>query len=322
MLQSLFALLVHLHRKHGQHTSGLAWLFTFLVMLCALPVVYMYVRFYGEDSSLATSSASTVVDSLLPAAATIAGGKAGGSTMELLTYSTHFGLCLALFLLTCFADKRPSTLGRRLSSEGGGGGKASDGVDAFLINGSAVELKSVTAISNGSSSLQRPTTTKTAGEEVKPLFEKRVLSTKDGVTAELKECPELEASYLSQLTYHWFNRLAITGFRKSLTLDDLWRLSPEFMTSSIAPIFDAAWLRQIKMVPVPVPVAVTEGGGSPPQVPPPPKDGDEVMFVQAAGSRPGIVRSLMAVFGCYFFMGALFKVLRDVLQFANPLLLK
>lgn len=240
-------------------------------MLCSLPIVYMYVRFYGEEVIIVPNASP----------------KSAWSSVELVTYSTHFGLCLALFLLTCFADKRPP-LHRRLSN----GGKAS--VDAFIVNGTAVELKSVSV--NGDKL------------EGSPLVEKRLVKEGNDNEIELKECPELEASYLSQLTYWWFNSLAVTGFKKSLTMEDLWRLNPNYMTNAIAPIFDDAWLKQIKMHPV-CGGRVTD-------------DGTEVIFVQAEDSKPGVVRALLSVFGLYFFSGAIFKVIHDLLQFANPLMLK
>ncbi|CAL8093850.1 unnamed protein product [Calicophoron daubneyi] len=46
-------------------------------------------------------------------------------------------------------------------------------------------------------------------------------------------CPQEKASYLSVLFYMWFTKLTITGLRRPVQFDDLWRLRSEFRSACI-----------------------------------------------------------------------------------------
>lgn len=128
------------------------------------------------------------------------------------------------------------------------------------------------------------------------------------------KCPEFEASFLSKITFWWFNDLAITGYRKSLTSSDLWALRDEDKTNTIAPQFDKNWLKQISfskqqnenqnMVSYHNNEAKIETKVSKPRV------------------NPGVLKTLVKTFGLYFLSGAIFKLGHDILQFASPQLLK
>ena len=132
----------------------------------------------------------------------------------------------------------------------------------------------------------------------------------------LKNCPEIEASFLSKLVFWWFNDLAITGHRKSLVTSDLWTLNQDDKTSSIARKFDRNWLKQIPM---------TERNRSNCQ-----KfvsyQNDQAniksKMIKPTKKQPGILKTLVSTFGWLFLSGAIFKLGIDLLQFTNPLLLK
>lgn len=262
---TLFAFLLILHRFYGFHTSSLAWLFTFISLVLALPTVYMYICFYGDDSILSDVFRS---------------GVSTWSSFDMALFAAHFGLLFFVFLLTCFADSRPPTTSAIKK-------KVFDSKGQFLEK-----------------------------ETQKPLLDRQ-----DSPT--LADCPELSASFLSFLTYWWFNPLAITGFRKSLTLTDLWALKEEDTTAFIAPRFDRAWASQMKYTPEEVldKLKTSKTNGAKIELS---SIGPEVAF---AGQKtkvhcPGTVIALLKSFGRAFVLGVFYKLLHDLLMFVNPQLLK
>jgi len=56
----------------------------------------------------------------------------------------------------------------------------------------------------------------------------------------------VEASYLSQILYHWYNGMVWTGVRKAIDYEDLWDLNPQDKSRSVVPIFDKYWSRHWK----------------------------------------------------------------------------
>ncbi|CAL8093847.1 unnamed protein product [Calicophoron daubneyi] len=54
-------------------------------------------------------------------------------------------------------------------------------------------------------------------------------------------CPQEKASYLSVLFYMWFTKLTITGLRRPVQFDDLWRLRSEFRSACIMSKVVRAW---------------------------------------------------------------------------------
>lgn len=53
-----------------------------------------------------------------------------------------------------------------------------------------------------------------------------------------ESCPVNRASFLSQLTFWWFNRMAWTGLKRPLTADDMWKLDNVNQTKQIYRRFD------------------------------------------------------------------------------------
>nr|CAH8871416.1 unnamed protein product [Trichobilharzia regenti] len=57
--------------------------------------------------------------------------------------------------------------------------------------------------------------------------------------------PEKDCSFLSRITYAWFTRLIVKGFRKPLEFKDLWRLDSEHRSANLSKIFLANLDRHI-----------------------------------------------------------------------------
>lgn len=58
-----------------------------------------------------------------------------------------------------------------------------------------------------------------------------------------KQVPRLQASFLNRLFFFWGGSIVWLGWRRPLTLDDLWDVEPENTTASLAAQWDAAFSR-------------------------------------------------------------------------------
>ncbi|XP_061083740.1 ATP-binding cassette sub-family C member 2-like [Conger conger] len=54
----------------------------------------------------------------------------------------------------------------------------------------------------------------------------------------VKKNPELEASFLSRITFNWFNSMVVSGYRRPLVQEDLWDLKEEDSTDRICQGFE------------------------------------------------------------------------------------
>lgn len=59
-------------------------------------------------------------------------------------------------------------------------------------------------------------------------------------------CPEQTSSFLSRLTFSWFDKLAWLGFRKPLEPTDLWSMNWADTSREIVPKFDRYWDKSMK----------------------------------------------------------------------------
>merc|ERR1711974_159237 len=53
--------------------------------------------------------------------------------------------------------------------------------------------------------------------------------------------PETSSPFPSIITFSWFDSLASTGYKRSLTTSDLWQLNPRDQSATVAPIFNKNW---------------------------------------------------------------------------------
>ncbi|CAG2110662.1 unnamed protein product, partial [Medioppia subpectinata] len=62
----------------------------------------------------------------------------------------------------------------------------------------------------------------------------------------VKRCPKKYVSFLSQITFNWFNELIFKGYRKPLTSEDMWYLDNHNTTDYIYTKFSKIWLQLTK----------------------------------------------------------------------------
>ncbi|CAI8020809.1 Multidrug resistance-associated protein 1 [Geodia barretti] len=148
----------------------------------------------------------------------------------------------------------------------------------------------------------------------------------DGID-QRKPCPELEATFLSRITWWWLNGLIWDGWRKPLLYSDLTDLNEEDKAKRLGPRFQRNWDKELKKsdvkftrVPVkpmeyqPVNVEILPTSGEPGLAPEP---------AQGHGGRgPSLVLALARSFGGTFFIAGFFKLGQDLLGFASPQILK
>ncbi|KAI7871902.1 multi drug resistance-associated protein MRP [Spinellus fusiger] len=100
------------------------------------------------------------------------------------------------------------------------------------------------------------------------------------------ESPEANTSIFGRLTFHWMTPLMRLGYKKPLVTEDLWELKEEDQSAVIGEKFRIQWELEMKK------------------------------------KNPSLLRAIVVSLGGPFFVAAFFKLLQDVLQFTQPILLR
>jgi ABC-type multidrug transport system fused ATPase/permease subunit len=112
--------------------------------------------------------------------------------------------------------------------------------------------------------------------------DKRKRPTKKNIE-EYNRSPELESSYLNRLFFCWFDRIAVIGSKKDLTIDDLFELNPENKSECLIKLWNYYWT---------------------------PKN-----------NELSLIYTIFQMFKWEFISAGLIKAFTDALLFANPFLL-
>nr|XP_036672391.1 multidrug resistance-associated protein 1 isoform X20 [Drosophila suzukii] len=129
------------------------------------------------------------------------------------------------------------------------------------------------------------------------------------------EIPELSASFLSRITYQWFDRMALKGYRNPLEEKDLWDLRPQDSCSEVMPIFAHHWNKNVRK----------NYKGRARVEPKAQFSNGNVTFENPHGEKNGRKKGVASImppiyksFGGVFLFGSLMKLFTDVLTFAQP----
>ncbi|KAG1269716.1 hypothetical protein G6F68_000016 [Rhizopus microsporus] len=106
------------------------------------------------------------------------------------------------------------------------------------------------------------------------------------ILLEEHDSPEEKSNIFSRLTFSWMTPLMRLGYQKPLTMDDLWNLNTEDQSAIIGARFEKDWEKEMKK------------------------------------PNPSLLRVLVRTLGGPFALAAFFKLLQDILQFTQPMLLK
>ncbi|XP_008569047.1 PREDICTED: canalicular multispecific organic anion transporter 2 [Galeopterus variegatus] len=126
-------------------------------------------------------------------------------------------------------------------------------------------------------------------------------------------CPEASAGFLSRLSFWWFTKMVIHGYRHPLEEKDLWSLNEEDTSQSVVQQLLKAWKKQQRQA---VQHKATVEFGK--KV----SGEDEVLLGGRRKPRePSFLRALLATFGPGLLLSMCFKLIQDLLSFINPQLL-
>ncbi|XP_075847189.1 ATP-binding cassette sub-family C member 3 isoform X1 [Microtus pennsylvanicus] len=123
-------------------------------------------------------------------------------------------------------------------------------------------------------------------------------------------CPEASAGFLSRLSFWWFTKLAILGYRRPLEERDLWTLNEEDCSHKLVQRLLEAWQKQQAARPQAAAVEQKIPGE------------DEVLLkARPKSQKPSFLWALVRTFTSSLLMGVGFKLIQDLLSFINPQLL-
>ncbi|XP_072470801.1 multidrug resistance-associated protein 1-like isoform X3 [Notamacropus eugenii] len=109
-----------------------------------------------------------------------------------------------------------------------------------------------------------------------------------------KKCsPEKHVSFISKMTYSWFNSVIILGYKKPLEREDLFELNDSDSSYNVCPIFEKQWRKSI----------LTNKKKQKPK-------------------KSSLLHALWNTFNVFLIQVALFKVFADILSFISPLIMK
>ncbi|XP_052614436.1 ATP-binding cassette sub-family C member 3 isoform X1 [Peromyscus californicus insignis] len=126
-------------------------------------------------------------------------------------------------------------------------------------------------------------------------------------------CPEASAGFLSRLTFWWFTKLAILGYRRPLEEQDLWTLNEEDCSHKLIQRLLEAWQRQQKQASGPQNAAFEQ------KIP-----GEDEGLLRArpkSQTKASFLWALVRTFTSSLLMSVCFKLIQDLLSFINPQLL-
>ncbi|XP_066291271.1 multidrug resistance-associated protein 1-like isoform X7 [Branchiostoma lanceolatum] len=157
-----------------------------------------------------------------------------------------------------------------------------------------------------------------------------------------KPCPEMLCSFLSKITFWWFNPLVILGYKRALERADLWSLNHVDKSDHVVPVFEKEWQKERQKCHRSPKQGSTTGPetfesqdakvlySNPQGVG---KDKSElitgkgeVAIVEGPDSskkcNPSLFKALVRCFYHLFLVSALYKLAQDILLFVSPQLLK
>uniref|UniRef100_A0AAY4DZ69 ATP-binding cassette, sub-family C (CFTR/MRP), member 3 n=1 Tax=Denticeps clupeoides TaxID=299321 RepID=A0AAY4DZ69_9TELE len=126
--------------------------------------------------------------------------------------------------------------------------------------------------------------------------------------SDVNPCPESTAGFLSTMTFWWFTRLAIQGYRSPLETKHLWSLNKQDTSEVVVPqLLKDAQAQYSKTTGT----EKNHVGGAPEEV--------EVLLSKQPGSpQPSFLYSLIRAFGPYFLIGSAYKLLCSGENWLSP----
>uniref|UniRef100_H2Z8G3 Uncharacterized protein n=1 Tax=Ciona savignyi TaxID=51511 RepID=H2Z8G3_CIOSA len=146
------------------------------------------------------------------------------------------------------------------------------------------------------------------------------------------ESPEVAATFLSKISFWWFTRMVVMGYKRPIINDDLWKLNEDDESKNIAKSFLKNWNAEKAKVHAHCEL-IAELATASTQF----SLGNKVMLysylfknlrrqlghtIIEACSKASLGLAMVKTFGPYFLFSTVLKVFHDLLSFVSPQLLK
>ncbi|XP_062886763.1 ATP-binding cassette sub-family C member 3 isoform X1 [Mobula hypostoma] len=140
------------------------------------------------------------------------------------------------------------------------------------------------------------------------------------IPSDVNSCPEVNAGFLSRLTFWWFTDLAICGYRRSLEDKDLWALNHEDKSEVIVPKLLKEWEKE-KLKAQRKQEVFDKHSLMMNNLEGEPQEAEVLVSNKAQQKKPSFLLALCKTFAPYFLVGSALKFFQDLLSFVNPQLL-
>ncbi|XP_060060875.1 ATP-binding cassette sub-family C member 3 [Erinaceus europaeus] len=127
-------------------------------------------------------------------------------------------------------------------------------------------------------------------------------------------CPEASAGFFSRLSFWWFTKMAIRGYRRPLEEQDLWSLNKADKSQLVVQKLLEEWKKQQKQAAGLEAAAASEKTAS--------REEERLLGAQPRPQQSTFLKALMVTFGPSFFTSFGLKLMQDLLSFVNPQLLR
>lgn len=142
------------------------------------------------------------------------------------------------------------------------------------------------------------------------------------VRSDCNPCPESDAGFLSRLTFWWFTKMAILGYRRPLEEKDLWSLNEDDTSKVAVSKLIKQWeIEKNKIRTSEVKFTKTQEVELN-HVDEKPTESDVLIKNSIKKKEPSLLKVLLKTFGPFFLIGSVFKLFQDLLSFVNPQLLR
>ncbi|XP_075034070.1 ATP-binding cassette sub-family C member 3 isoform X2 [Mixophyes fleayi] len=141
------------------------------------------------------------------------------------------------------------------------------------------------------------------------------------VSTDPNPCPESDAGFLSRLTFWWFTKMAILGYKRPLEEKDLWSLNEDDTSKSAVSKLVTEWEKEKNKLRTKEVQYIKTEEAELNHVDEKPTESDVLIVNNKKKAEPSFLKVLIKAFGPYFLIGSIFKLFQDLLSFVNPQLL-
>lgn len=142
------------------------------------------------------------------------------------------------------------------------------------------------------------------------------------VRSDCNPCPESDAGFLSRLTFWWFTKMAILGYRRPLEEKDLWSLNEDDTSKVAVSKLIKQWENEKNKIRTSEVKFTKTQEVELNHVDEKPTESDVLIKNSIKKKEPSLLKVLLKSFGPFFLIGSVFKLFQDLLSFVNPQLLR